>query len=210
MIYLVINFKNTNTNKDMRISSFTLAMLTATIKAQDAVAHSGDLKCGKCIKAGFNFCHTGTDGVAVADGVEEPTAKCCADDQCTEASDDTYTCSLTYSDTTYALQMCPQKQAQCGETQEVEFTEVGDAEVDLEVTGLTEGESCTYKIKSSKGSPAFKVKDESTISDDKVEISYIEFEGDRVEKTDAAGTTAEDSPEEGLPKRDQSFEDSGN
>jgi len=194
----------------MRVSSFTLAMLTATIKAQDEVAHAEDLKCGKCIKAGFNFCHTGTDGVAIADGGVEPTVICCEDDQCAEASDTDYTCSLTYSDTTYALQMCPQKQAQCGETQEVEFTEVDEAEVDLEVTGLTEGESCTYKIKSSKGSPCFKVKDESTITDDKVEISYIEFEGDKVEKTDAAGTTAEDSPEEGLPKRDQSFEDSGN
>ena len=194
----------------MRISSFTLAMLTATIKAQDAVTHSEDLKCGKCIKAGFNFCHTGTDGEAVAAGDAEPTAKCCADDQCAEASDETYTCSLTYSDTTYALQMCPQKQAQCGETQEVAFTEVDEPEVVLEVTGLTEGESCTYKIKSSKGSPCFKVKDESTITDETVEITYIEFEGDRVEKTDAPGTSAEDSPEEGLPTRDQSFEDSGN
>ena len=61
--------------------------------------------------------------------------------------------------------MCPQKQSQCGETQEVVFTEVDEAAVDLEVTGLTEGESCTYKIKSSKGSPAFKVKDESTVTD---------------------------------------------
>ena len=105
--------------------------------------------------------------------------------------------------------MCPQKQAQCGETQEVEFAEI-DEEQELTVTGLSEGESCTYKIKSSKGSPCFKLKDDSTTTDEKVEISYIEFEGDRVEKSEAAGTTSEDSPEEGLPKRDQSFEDSGN
>ena len=87
----------------MRISSFTLAMLTATIKAQEEVAYDAGLKCGKCIKAGFNFCHNGVDGVAVADGGVEPTATCCQDGLCTEASDEAYTCSLTYSDTTYAL-----------------------------------------------------------------------------------------------------------
>jgi hypothetical protein len=68
----------------MRITSFTLAMLTATIKAQEdeVVTYDNQLKCGKCINAGFNFCHTGTDGVAVADGGEDPTATCCEDGEC--------------------------------------------------------------------------------------------------------------------------------
>ena len=78
------------------------------------------------------------------------------------------------------------------------------------MTGLTDGESCTYKLKSSKGSPAFKLSDDSTTTDEKVEITYIEFEGDKVEKSQAPGTDADTSPEEGMPKRNQSFEDSGN
>ena len=71
--------------------------------------------------------------------------------------------------------MCPQKQATCGTNQTVEFTET-DAEANITISGMTNGDSCTFMLKSSKGSPAFKVSNESTISDSKVNITYIEYE----------------------------------
>lgn len=194
-------------------SSFVIAALFGAVAATE-ITYDASLKCGKCIKGGFNFCHNGaTDGVVVTTDDVEPTYTCCEDDTCAEASNADYTCSLTYSDATYALQMCPQKQTNCGEVQEVTFEETGEEET-LTVSGLTDGESCTYKIKSNKGSPAFKLSDDSTTTDEKAEISYIEFETDKTEVLEDLCADAEDdtecSPEEGLPKKGQSFEDSGN
>lgn len=74
--------------------------------------------------------------------------------------------------------MCPQKQATCGSNQTVEFTDIG-AEANLTISGMTNGDSCTYMIKSSRGSPAFKVSNDSTISDSKVNITYVEYESSK-------------------------------
>ena len=69
--------------------------------------------------------------------------------------------------------MCPQKQAICGTEQSVDFTEIGQ-EKNVTITGMTTGESCTYKIKSTKGSPAFKLSN-SSVTDSKVNVTYIEY-----------------------------------
>lgn len=42
---------------------------------------------------------------------------------------------------------------------------------------MEDGETCTYKVKSNCGSPAFKVTDGTT---EGVDISYIEFEDTKV------------------------------
>lgn len=104
--------------------------------------------------------------------------------------------------------MCPQKQAVCGSNQTVSFTESG-AEANITMTGMSDGDSCTYKIKSSKGSPAFRVSNDSTITDSKVNITYVEFESSMVNKTTTYGTGADKSPKEDMPARNQSFENSG-
>lgn len=184
--------------------------LMAFANADDSVvAYDATLKCGQCVKGGYNFCFQGSDGDVIADGGEEPLSTCCEDNSCSEFTDDTYQCSMAYSDIAYALTFCPQKQAVCGEDQTVDYTDVGQ-ETNLTITGMTAGETCTYTIKSSKGSPCFKVSNDSDITDAKVNITYIEYAEDKVHKTSESGSGSEESPSEGRPARNQSFEDSGN
>jgi hypothetical protein len=91
-----------------------LALLSLVAADDTVVTHAENLKCGKCIKGGFNFCFEGSDGDVVASGASAPAQKCCADDQCAENTNAAYICSSTYADKEYALQMCPQPQARCG------------------------------------------------------------------------------------------------
>lgn len=94
----------------------------------------------------------GTDGEALEPGVK-PEATCCEDGNCPEASDETYTCSLSYSDLDYALTMCPQRKEKCGNKQELDLGE--DESESIEIVGLEDGESCTYKVRSNCSAPAF-------------------------------------------------------
>jgi len=153
-----------------------------------------------CITSGYNFCVQGQDGQVLEKG-EKPVATCCEDDTCVEASSSNYTCSLTYSDMDYALTFCPQKKDKCGSKQEISFDDEEGSE-SVEVKNLTRGETCSYKMKSNCGSPAFKV------NGTKVNITYIEFEGSQVNKT-MGGKGKGKSPKEGMPSRNSSFEDSG-
>jgi hypothetical protein len=58
---------------------------------------------------------------------------------------------------------------------------------------MTDGDSCTYIIKSRKGSPCFKVSNDSNITDSKVNITYVEFESSKTNQTDS-GTGSDKSP----------------
>lgn len=56
-----------------------------------------------------------------------------------------------------------------------EFDTIGDTDT-IRITAMSEGDSCSYKIKSSRGSPAFKIDDSYTMSASNFEISYLEFD----------------------------------
>ena len=86
--------------------------------------------------------------------------------------------------------------------QDIELEE-GDTET-VEVTGLEVGESCTYKIKSNCGSPAFKLQDGAT---DGLEFTFLEFE-DSQAKENGKGKGNNKSPKDGMPTRDQAFQES--
>lgn len=73
---------------------------------------------------------------------------------------------------------------------------------------MTDGDSCTYKIKASTCSPTFKLSDQSTVDESQVEITYVEFDSYKVEKSETAGAGSDNSPENGAPKRNQQFKDS--
>lgn len=92
-------------NKNL-ISSAMIALSTAQ---EVAPIYDASYKCGKCIKSGFNFCHTGTHGQAMASGDIPLTSTCCENGECPEASDAAYHCSNTFTDVDYALSMCPQE-----------------------------------------------------------------------------------------------------
>jgi len=68
----------------------------------------------------------------------------------------------------------------CGATQTVSVATEGATPTIVTVTGMAKGDSCSFKIKSSCGSPAFALKSDATAKDAKVAISFIEFQDDKV------------------------------
>jgi hypothetical protein len=84
----------------------------------------------------------------------------------------------------------------------VEFTEAGETK-ELNISSMTDGDSCTYKIKASTCSPTFKLSDQSTVDDSQVEITFVEFDPYKVEISENAGAGSDKSPENGAPKRSQ-------
>ena len=76
--------------------------------------------------------------------------------------------------------MCTQKQHHCGETQTVEFDEAGQTQA-LTIFDMTEGDSCTYKIRGSTCAPAIRLSDDSTIGHTQIDISYVEFDSAKTE-----------------------------
>lgn len=184
--------------------------ILATAKSQILEeATIADMECGECIRSGYIYCHEGTYGEAVPVLGSEPSGTCCENDECPEVGYDNYRCSNLFTDPIYAMSMCPFKKSVCGTTQTVDFDEVGDLKT-LTMTGMSEGDSCTFKVHSSSGSPAFRVDNSLTMSTSNFEITYLEYDQKRVTVTGEAGLTTADSPDTGMPVRGQTFEDSGN
>lgn len=70
--------------------------------------------------------------------------------------------------------MCPQRKDRCGTKQDVSFDKEGETS-DLTVTGIKNGESCSFRIKAKCGAPGFKVKDASTAPADSYDATYVEY-----------------------------------
>lgn len=91
--------------------SYSVAALLGYTRAAEegyTITYANSLKCGQCIKGGYIFCTQGADGETVASGSSAATATCCQDAQnCAALSDQSYTCSTTYSDAEFAMSMCP-------------------------------------------------------------------------------------------------------
>merc|ERR1719453_466904 len=96
------------------------AIAVIALVGQTSATYSADLKCVKCIKEGYNFCFVGTD-TQTFDKDNKPETTCCQDTNCAEASNSSWTCSGSYSDTDYALTFCPFKKSKCGDTADVTF-----------------------------------------------------------------------------------------
>ena len=54
------------------------------------IAYADNLKCGDCIRGGFNFCIKGKDGQVVKAGESDPGLKCVRDAAAAEAKDANY------------------------------------------------------------------------------------------------------------------------
>ena len=175
---------------------YTLTIALFVQRAVGQIAYSNTLKCGECIRGGYNYCFVGKDGDAFVDesGI---TDNCCEDtsSNCRAYTDMQYTCSGIYSDASYAKTFCPQVQNKCDIKQNIEF---GENDVNttqsINIRNLNKGETCTYKVKSKCNAPAFRVVDGSGANDSSVEISFIEYKKSYVKPTSV--------------ERDQSTEDS--
>jgi hypothetical protein len=156
------------------------------IADQAYATYSADLKCGKCISEGYNFCFVGSDSDTFEKGTA-PEATCCQDTTCAEASNTTWTCSGAYSDADYAKTFCPFKKDKCGDTQSVEFGDSVNTTQSLTVNDMSEGETCSFKIKSKCNSPAFKKTSSEGMDDDNTEITFIEYKKSLVNGTEKDG-----------------------
>jgi len=68
----------------------------------------------------------------------------------------------------------------CGNTQSVSVATEGATPTTVTVSGMARGDSCSYKVKSACGAPGFALKSESTATNAKVAISFMEFQDDKV------------------------------
>ena len=98
-----------------------LMALAGTAKA--TIAYDSSLKCGQCIKGGFNYCFQGNDTQAMAES--QLVDFCCQDtsSNCRQYTDTTYSCSGVYADRDYAATFCPFVKEKCGDKEKVEFGE---------------------------------------------------------------------------------------
>lgn len=176
--------------------------------------YSADLKCGKCIKEGYNFCFVGNDTQTFEKGTR-PEATCCQDTSCAEASNSTWTCSGSYSDADYALTFCPFKKDKCGDTAEVEFDESVNVTQSLTVNDMSEGETCSFKIKSKCNAPGFKKTSAEGMDDTNTEVSFIEYKKSMVNGTEKDGDSEDfnskktKQPSDDKPPRNNSYSDMG-
>ena len=59
---------------------FAVAALLGCVQAlttDKTITYSDSLKCGGCIRGGYNFCVRGTVEEIIADGGSPPITKCC-------------------------------------------------------------------------------------------------------------------------------------
>lgn len=173
-----------------------------------SAAYSADLRCGKCIKEGYNFCFVGTD-TQTFDKDNKPETTCCQDTNCAQASNSSWTCSGSYSDPDYALTFCPFKKSKCGDTAEVTFGSTVNLTQQLTIANLSEGETCSFKIKSKCHSPGFRKVRSRGMNDSNTEVSFIEYKKSFINRTEKDGYNSSESkqsrrskmPDEDRPPR---------
>ena len=135
---------------------------------------SRELKCGDCLRAGHIYCVKGDIfGKSYTD--REPFGACCFDKyNCPMMERNDFKCSDKYNDDIYQYQICPMNKKTCS-----------DDSIDLDystnlirnLTSLTKGQVCNFKIKSSCGYPAYKVIPNDAKS---YNITFVEYETEKI------------------------------
>lgn len=184
------------------------------ILATAAAQYNANLRCGKCINGGYNFCFQGND-TQQFNSDTDITATCCQDENCAEMNDAAWTCSKSYTDTDYAMTFCPQPKNKCGQKSEIDFSNNVNVTQDVTISSMDEGDVCTYKIKSRGGAPAFQLKNSTTTDCNKMEIKYVEYNEYNINTTEASGPGSKPNqrkqkkPSLDKPGRNASIADAG-
>ena len=78
--------------------------------------YSSTNDCAACIVGGGTFCVQGSDNQTISGNTLYPAYSCCqTPDTCPQASNNGYSCSNSFNDTSYALAAnCPQRTSFCG------------------------------------------------------------------------------------------------
>lgn len=130
-------------------------------------------------------------------------------------TDSSYTCSKSYSDTDYALTFCPQPKNKCGQKSTIDFSNNVNVTEDVSISGMDEGDVCTYKIKARGGSPAIMLKNSTATDCNKMEIKYVEYNEYNINTTTTSDSSSNPSgrkqqkPSFDKPGRNASMADAG-
>jgi len=138
--------------------------------------------CGHCVQHGFTMCSRSKVFAATVDEIKDtPASVCCIDEASCKKykKDSSYSCSTEYTDDIFKYNICPFVKEQCGSDQWVRLGSEGEIQKRA-IRALEKGETCTYKIKASCGSPGFR----SATGADWVSkignfnVTWVEFETD--------------------------------
>jgi hypothetical protein len=123
-------------------------------------------------------------------------------------TDTSYSCSNAFNDRVYSKYVCQYNTAACGTTTSFSLPQNGSNNT-INVTSLSLGQTCFYKVSAACGAITFKPTDSS-----KVEIEYVEFKDADLNSSDpvvglgtASNTTSkrQSVPATGMPRRDHYF-----
>lgn len=141
---------------------------------------------------------------------------CCQDENCPQMSNSTWSCSKSYTDQDYALTFCPLRKNKCGGQWKFDFSNNKNVSTNITIQNLTKGESCTIKVKSSCGAPAFQILDNANVTDTSVYITYIEYNEKNLNVSGSKSDYNKDSkqrkaekPDDERPMRNSNWTDQG-
>jgi hypothetical protein len=145
-------------------------------KDTDKINFADSLGCGACIRGGYIFCIPGAEGSDPSTWTAGVKSKCYQSATTLAAAKlaSPWTCSNTYADPTLAKGFCPFQGSKCGNIQSFDFADVGE-KTNINIT-LAAGETCTYKVRSFKGFPAFKPSDTTGF-----EIENVDYDDDDIQ-----------------------------
>lgn len=122
--------------------------------------------------------------------------------------DATWSCSNAFADRVYSKYVCQYNTSPCGSVSNFTLATTNSTAT-FNVTSLSLGQTCFYKVLAACGGPAFKPNDTS-----KVEIEYVEFNNADLNSSDVIRQytlTSNDTskrgsvPSTGMPRRDHYF-----
>jgi hypothetical protein len=146
-------------------------------KDMDKIPFKAYLGCGACLRGGYIFCIPGAEGSDPASWGALKTT--CYENETTLTAAklaSPWICSNIFSDPVLAKGFCPFARSKCGSNQDFDFGEIGE-KTDINIT-VSEGETCTYRIKAECGLPSFKPS-----TTDGFEIDNVDYDDDDLDET---------------------------
>ena len=118
--------------------------------------------CGDCIRGNYIYCVKGPlFGAEFLNDDSKPTGVCCAKESlCGDyINNPEWSCSDKYTDNIYQYNICPMSHVKCGGDSWITVGQpTGSGEqitVTKNIRDLSQGETCTYRVKSVCGAPTF-------------------------------------------------------
>jgi len=171
---------------------------------------SNSLNCGQCIGGGYTYCINKAENTTTNSYVTGTNGQICyqGTNNANENSNQ-WSCSSAFADRVYSKYVCQYNTAACGTQQYFNLPAVNST-ASFNITSLSTGQTCFYKVQAQCGAPAFKPTDIS-----RVEVEYVEFRDAEVNLTETVrghNTLASSdankkasTPAVGMPRRDHVF-----